>query len=329
MRPRRLGAAWVLAALGLASAAHADCGEEQCGPHGACDDRALLARCDCDPGYFSLRVHLGEASLGAYCVAEPVLPGVAGCDPSRCEPHGTCWQAPAADAGTATCICDPGYRLDESGGCEDDPNDDAEAVCEGVRCGEGNACLPTPQGPTCRCLTGGAVVLGSADDEKFGPVCNERFDPRMACGPDGCGPYGECIVSQISRCKCDDGANVQILPAPNGEEQPYCVDPERPPPNVAGGTPPLDAGAAGSSEPLADAAVGGSDSVAVEPEPPDASTGDERPTSARGCGCRAASRSPARPSLVAALLALVCAVRTARTRRRVDKVARPGTSALR
>lgn len=312
--------AWLRVALFCAlalrpAAAHAACGELDCGPHGSCDATSLLARCTCDAGYFSLRVKMGESSLGAYCVPEPAPPDVGGCDVCRCEPHGTCMLTPDTDAGGATCRCDPGFLYDSLQGCIDDPADGSESICDGVRCGEGNYCLPTPQGPTCRCLRGGNVALGSADDDAFGPVCTTPPDPATACGPDACGPYGRCVISQAARCDCDDGAEIQTLTASDGKQRPYCVDPSRPWPAH------LPAAEGVRQQPAAgvDPDDAGSDAGAA-PDP-DAGSGTHRPGAVAGhagCQCRATSNDRSARTgwllLLTALVAFAAPLRSARRR---------------
>jgi MYXO-CTERM domain-containing protein len=293
----RRGLVQALGGLALlwSGSARADCGELDCGPNGSCSPTSLLARCDCESGYFSLRVRIQESSLGAYCVPEPVPPDTAGCDPAHCEPHGTCAISPDADGGGAECVCDPGYRR-EGAGCLDDPDDDGDAVCAGVRCGDGNACLPTPQGPTCRCLTGGSVALGAAEDGKFGPVCTNPPNPRTACGPDACGPYGTCVISQAARCDCDEGATLRTLVASDGKDRPYCVDPSRPWPPAL---PALDGSQGGGGISISDAGTGGAASngggIGTDRDAGTSVGGTAvtpGPTTRSGCQCRTAGDPP-------------------------------------
>lgn len=217
----------LLSALsGAVPVAHADhCGPAQCGGGGSCREQSLIARCDCDAAWVSVTTHLGGGSQGAFCVPIPADPQSETCEGLACGPNGACVESSdaPADARFGGCICDPGYRR-AGNGCEDDPDDDSEAPCRDVRCGEGATCMVTPDGATCRCKAGEFVVLGLDARGELGPVCQAPANPASACGPEACGGAGICVISQAAFCRCDAGYSVTELPAPDGRMRPYCVD---------------------------------------------------------------------------------------------------------
>jgi hypothetical protein len=200
----------------IAEARH--CGEANCGPGGVCREQSLIARCECDSGWISVTTYLGGGSQGAFCVRIPAAPDDDLCQEMACGPNGTCLGEAAG-----TCLCDPGYRQ-ERNTCVDDPQDDAEAPCRDVRCGEGATCMVTPDGATCRCAGAEFVVLGLDARGELGPVCQAPADPESACGPEACGPAGRCVISQAAFCRCDAGFHVEDREAPGGRDRPYCVD---------------------------------------------------------------------------------------------------------
>jgi hypothetical protein len=203
----------------------ANCGADDCGEHGSCKLSSLLPRCECDEGYFSVSTFLAPSSLGAYCVPMAAPPSEHACSGIDCGAHGVC-VVPHDDAGSsaALCICDLGYRVGTRGDCEDDPANDSEAVCQAVDCGT-NTCMATSDAVTCRCSGGGQVVLGSGADGGFGPVCSVPPDPATACGPDACGPWGSCVISQAIFCDCEEGSTQRDFTGPDGKPHPYCARP--------------------------------------------------------------------------------------------------------
>jgi hypothetical protein len=235
-----LKTAVVLAILGWTSAAQAGfCGEAECGPHGSCDLVSLLGKCNCDDGFASVTTYIGDGRLGAFCVPLAAPPSDLACSPFSCGPHGVCQSAvAAADAGlsdagpSAACVCDPGYRPDGEGHCEDDPDDDDETRCAPVRCGDDATCMVVPDGETCRCAPGGSVVLGRADNDGFGPVCSYPPDPDTACGPLSCGPHGDCVLSQAIFCDCEAGYRSERIPHDDGRSYSYCIDEAGPVPDL-------------------------------------------------------------------------------------------------
>lgn len=225
----------------LASAA--SCGDDDCGPHGSCRLSSLVPRCDCDEGYATVSTFRAPSSMGAYCVPLGAPPGDVDCAPIDCQGHGVC-VVQSGDAGNrvAQCTCDPGYRTASEGGCEDDPDDDSEAVCDAVECTDGMTCMATSDAVTCRCSNGGDVVLGAGVGGGFGPVCSTPPDPATACGPDACGPYGRCVISQAVFCDCDEGTGQEDRAGPDGKQHPYCVRPGEPLPLPDAGNSASDAG---------------------------------------------------------------------------------------
>lgn len=204
------------------------CGDADCGPSGACDPVSILSRCLCDPGTVSVQTYLADGSLGAYCVPLAAPPSELACEPFACGPHGVCTaEFTSPDGGTgARCVCDPGFEPDGDGGCQDDPLDDAEQVCAEAACGDGATCMALPDAVTCRCAPGGSVILGSGANGGFGPVCTYPPNLDLACGPDACGPRGECVLSQAIFCDCEDGYEARELQGPDGKLHPYCVGPD-------------------------------------------------------------------------------------------------------
>ncbi len=211
-----------------------DCGDDDCGDHGECDPAGLKARCACDDGYVSVGTYIRGRNAGAHCVLLGALPEEEACADNACGPHGVC----VVDAGEAACVCDPGYLATQELECVDDPDDDAEAACEGVECGEDSVCMVVSDALTCRCAAGGTVVQGlrSGEDpeDPFGPACSFPLSREDACGPDLCGPYGDCILGQAVICDCDDGYEEQDRSV-DGKRHGYCVeegtpeDPDAPP----------------------------------------------------------------------------------------------------
>jgi hypothetical protein len=225
---------------GIARADH--CGAEDCGPSGRCREQSLIAKCDCDEGHFSVTTYLGGGSQGAWCVRLPAAPNDRACEDLACGPHGSCVRS----GDEVLCLCDAGYRRDRDRGCVDDPEDEREAPCAPVLCGEGATCMATDDAVTCRCRGGEYVVIGLDADGHLGPVCQAPANPETACGPEACGPFGECVISQAFFCRCEDGTEVEERRAPGGKLHPICVDFEQRFPDA--GAPLADAGDIGRRE---------------------------------------------------------------------------------
>ncbi|HTM43672.1 MAG TPA: hypothetical protein VL137_01885 [Polyangiaceae bacterium] len=275
---KALGMLAVLSAHGVARAAN--CGADDCGPHGSCKLASLVPRCDCDTGYTSVSTFVAPSSTGAYCVPIAAPPNDPACSNFNCGPHGVCALAVDAGTSTAACSCDPGYRA-VGNACEDDPDDNAEAACASAICGRNLVCMATPDAITCRCTNGGAVVLGAALDGGFGPTCSTPPNPATACGPDACGPYGECVISQAIFCNCDDGAMQQDLIGPDGKQHPYCVKPGAPSPVGSGAS--ADSGAAQDSD------ASDQKDAGIQPPP---KRMVEPSSKSSGCATRAVGTSP-------------------------------------
>lgn len=315
-----------LACVAFSSAAFAvDCGPADCGPHGQCDPAGLAARCRCDDGYVSVSTYIASGrNFGAFCAPLGALPSVEFCQENNCGPHGVC-VVHEADAGPeASCLCDLGYAATADLACEDDKADDSEAVCDSVACGLDSTCMAVPDGVTCRCAAGGVVVLGARSGEnppeKFGPACSFPLDAKEACGPDGCGPKGECILGQAVVCDCAPGFEELRRTASDGKRHGYCL-PEGSSENPAAAPPPeytvsgggdgglQRANAAGSTLEDPDASAQANDAGR---EPPKRESQKEKNTS--GGSCRVADKRVGRAGLGDALLVFV-ALLAARRRR--------------
>jgi hypothetical protein len=141
--------------------------------------------------------------------------------------------------GVGGCWCDPGFAPDGAGGCADDPADTREVACADAACGEGATCMATGDAVTCRCAAGERVVIGLDARGALGPVCQAPANPGTACGPDRCGPAGECVIGQGAFCLCREGTHVAERTGSDGREHPFCVLPDGTIPVADGGATPL------------------------------------------------------------------------------------------
>lgn len=311
-----LAVAWVFVAEpGLAI----DCGEDDCGPYGSCDPAGLKARCACEEGFVSVSTYIPDSNFGAFCVPIGALPSESLCADAECGPHGVC----VVQDGAAQCVCDSGYRATDELTCVDDEADPAEEVCTGVNCGDDATCMAVSDAVTCRCAAGGTVVLGQRLGEDlpdpFGPACSYPLSREDACGPDLCGPFGQCVLGQAVICDCEPGYEEQDRTVA-GRRRGYCVeegtplDPEAPPePELVVGSRTADAGSSGLSESDAGAADA-TDSGDSADGGGDGSQPDRTPSS--GCALWSAGSGQSGVGFYALLAGAIAFLRRRRSSRR-------------
>ncbi len=189
----------------------ADCSTAQleCGAHGACDDSAGSARCQCELGYAGEYCNGCDAGYqdndgDGVCAPSCVTSGL------DCGANGSC----SDDSGAALCACDVGYAGAVCDACDvgyqDNDGDDAcqlSCLLSGLACAPHGSCSDVSGSPLCTCDVGYAGALCDACD--VGYQDNDADASCAAtCAESGldCGGNGACSDdSGAAHCACDDG----------------------------------------------------------------------------------------------------------------------------
>jgi len=168
-----------------------------------CDEVSGHAVCTCVAGYGGDRC--ADCAEGFVASGLECVPGPGPCDPNPCPAlHPDAHKDRCVpDAGSATCLCSPGYQ-DDAGTCV------VQTVCvAGTTCSGHGTC--TGAGLECRCDDGydGTNCAACADGYRLdGTACVPK-DPTDPCTPNPCGDEPDrrtCVtVGGVAQCRCDAG----------------------------------------------------------------------------------------------------------------------------
>ena len=174
-----------------------------CSNHGICavDPADDSPKCICNPGYHQ------SATDATICELDENPCDAAGID---CGTNGECVVQPSAvpgEAGTAVCICGPGFKQNASNPAQ------CMNICDGVDCGPGGSCVVNPDDDTPLCLCGegyhqNETVVTQCDLDT--DYCNDPTHP-VTCNGDG-----TCVNAKDGAvCLCNEGFHATVADPTN------------------------------------------------------------------------------------------------------------------